>query len=206
MMKLVLCALLALFVSASAAQAQAQAQRIATLDLRKVFDNYWRTKQANANLEAQTADIEKELKSMLDQYKKSEESYKKLLDGMNDPALSTEERDKRKKSAENELLALRSQEDRVKQFNTTSRTTLVEKQRRVRDQIVAEIKDKVRAKAKSGNYTMVLDSASESVNNTPILLYSSGESDLTDAVLADLNINAPKDISTKDSPKPAPAK
>ena len=65
----------------------------------------------------------------------------------------------------------------------------------------SEIKDKVRAKAKAGNYTLVVDTAAESVNNTPVLLYTTGETDITDAVLADLNINAPKDIGTKEPAK-----
>jgi len=170
-------------------------QKLATIDLRKVFDNYWRTKQADTNLKDQAADLEKERKAMVDEFQKSQEKYKKLLDGANDPALSSEEREKRKKSAENELLGLRAQEDRVKQFDTTSRTTLGEKQRRVRDQILTEIKDKIKAKAKAGAYTLVIDTAAETINSTPIVLYSvNGDNDLTDAVLTELNISAPKDL------------
>ena len=180
------------FASASAAESQ----KIATIDLRKTFDQYWRTKQADANLKDQAADLEKERKAMVDQYRKAEESYKKLLDGMNDAALSTEERDKRKKGAETELLGLRAQEDRIKQFDATSRTTLGEKQRRVRDQILAEIKDKIKAKAKTGGYTMVFDTAAETVNNTPFLLFAGNtEHDITDAVLTELNLNAPRTTS-----------
>lgn len=190
----------------------ADAQKIATIDLRKTFDSYWRTKQADSNLKDQAADLEKERKSMVDQYRKAEESYKKLLDGMNDPALSTEERDKRKKGAESELLGLRAQEDRIKQFDATSRTTLGEKQRRVRDQILTEIKDKIKAKALSGGYTMVFDTAAETVNNTPFLLYTRGtEHDITDAVLSELNLNAPRtapgdsDLKIPKATEPKPA-
>src|SRR3954470_21622595 len=81
-------------------------QKIATIDLRKVFDNYWRTKQADANLKDQAADLEKERKIMVDQFEKGNERYKKLTDGANDQALAATERDKRKKDAENELLTL----------------------------------------------------------------------------------------------------
>jgi outer membrane protein len=190
-MKTILICLLLAGATAFAADAP---HRLATLDLRKVFDNYWRTKQADANLKDQAADLENDRKAMIEQFQKTQESYKKMLDSANDPAVSTEEREKRKKSAEGELLSLRSQEDRIKQFDTTSRTTLGEKQRRVRDQILTEIKDTIKAKAKAAGYTMVVDTAAESVNNTPIVLYSSGENDLTDAVLSQLNINAPKDL------------
>jgi outer membrane protein len=182
--------------------AAAEAQRIATVDLRKVFDNYWRTKQADAKLKEDAADLEKDSKIMVDQFRKGEVDYKKLLDGANDPAISTAERDKRKKDAENELLALRELEARIKQFDTTSRATLGEKQRRVRDNLLSEIRDTIKAKVKSGNYTLVLDTAAETPNSTPIILYSAGNDDITETVLAQLNVNAPPSTPAKSDAKP----
>ena len=193
---LILAACMAVTLSAVAAEGQ----KLATVDLRKVFDNYWRTKQADASLKEQAADLEKESKMMVDQFRKGEGNYKKLLDGANDQALSTAEREKRKKEAENELLSLRDMETRIKQFDNTSRTTLGEKQRRMRDNILQEIRDTIKAKVKNGGYTLVLDTAAETANGTPIILYSAGNDDLTDAVLAQLNVNAP--APGKSDPKP----
>jgi hypothetical protein len=57
----------------------------------------------------------------------------------------------------------------------------------------------VKAKAKAGNYTMVLDSAADSLNSTPFLLYNANtDNDITDPVLNELNINAPKDTPKSD--------
>ena len=77
--------------------------RIATIDLRKVFDGYWKTKQADAALKDRAADMEKEHKNMLDDWKKAKEDYQGLLAGANDQAVSSEEREKRKKAAEEKL-------------------------------------------------------------------------------------------------------
>src|SRR5436190_11979415 len=77
--------------------------RIATVDLRKVFDTYWKTKQASATLKSKAADMEKEHKNMLDDWKKAKEEYQTLLTGANDQAVSSDERAKRKKSAEDKL-------------------------------------------------------------------------------------------------------
>jgi outer membrane protein len=186
--------------------AAAEAQRIATVDLRKVFDNYWRTKQADAKLKEDAADLEKDRKTMIDQFQKGEVDYKKLLDGANDPAISTAERDKRKKDAENELLGLRDLESRIKQFDTTSRATLGEKQRRIRDNLLSEIRDTIKAKVKSGNYSLVIDTAAETPNGTPIILFNSGSDDLTEPVLSQLNVNAPPPTAGKSDPKPNGAK
>lgn len=192
---LILSASLVLALSAGAAETQ----KIATIDLRKVFDGYWRTKQADLNLKDQAAELEKDRKSMVDMFQKSEEKYKKLLDGANDPALAAAERDKRKKDAETELLGLRDFETRIKQFDNTSRTTLGEKQRRMRDNILTEIRDTLKAKVKTGGHTLVIDTAAETANGTPVVLFTANTDDLTDVVLEQLNLGAPAPTPAKDA-------
>ncbi len=88
-------------------------------------------------------------------------------------------------------------ENRIKQFDATSRAQLAEKQRRIRDNLLTEIRDTVKAKVRATGYALVLDSAAETPNGTPIILYSSGYDDLSDAVLKDLNANAPAGAGTK---------
>ncbi len=176
-------------------------QKIATVDLRKVFDGYWKTKQADTNLKDRAADLEKERKSLMDQYQKGQETYKKLADGANDQAVSAEEREKRKKSAEAELLKLKDVETTVRQFDASAKSTLGEQQRRMRDNILGEIKDAIKAKAKKDGWSFVLDSAGESITSTPVLIYHSGDHDITDAVVNQLNLSAPAGFKAPD-PKP----
>ena len=189
-------------VLTSGATAQTVPQKIATIDLRKVFDNYWKTKQADANLKDHAGDLDKERKSLVEQYTKSQEIYKKLADGANDQAVSAEERAKRKKGAEDELMKLKEIENQVGQFDRTAKTTLGEQQRRMRDNILVEIKDAIKAKAKAGGYSFVIDSAADSVNSTPVLIYTSGENDLTDVVLVQLNLTAPAGFKSGDANPP----
>jgi outer membrane protein len=186
--------ILSICVATALSAGAADGQKMATIDLRKVFDKYWRTVQADANLKEQAADLEKERKVMLDQLQKGEESYRKLFDGANDQALSATEREKRKKDAENELLGLRDMDARIKQFDNVSRTALGEKQRRMRDNILQEIRDTVKVHVKSGGYTLVLDIAAETPNGTPIILFSAGGDDITEPVLSQLNLNAPATV------------
>ena len=194
--------ILTLTCTLALALSAAAEHKVATVDLRKVFDNYWRTKQADANIKEQAADLEKERKSMTDRFQGGEEKYKKLLDGANDIALAAPERDKRKKDAENQLVDLREMETRIRQFDNTSKATLGEKQRRMRDNILQEIRDTIKAKVKTGGYTLVLDTAAETPNSTPIVLYTAGNDDLTDVVLSQLNISAPVAAPGKADLKP----
>jgi outer membrane protein len=175
--------------------------KIGTIDLRKVFDNYWKTKQADAALKDQAADMEKELKSFEADYKKAKEEYDKLIASASDQALSSEERDKRKTTAEKKLLDMKEIQQTGQQYATSARTTLDEKRRRLRDNILTEARGVINAKAKAAGYGLVIDSAAETANGTPIILYNTGESDLTDAILSQLNATAPAE-----TPKPAEKK
>ncbi|MCU0784507.1 MAG: OmpH family outer membrane protein [Verrucomicrobia bacterium] len=175
--------------------------RIATVDLRKLFDGYWKTKQADAALKDRASDLDKEYKGLRDDYQKLKEEYQKLLAAANDQAVSVEERDKRKQAAEAKLRNIKETEETVVQFERQARTTLEEQKRRMRDNIVTEIRTVVNAKAKSAGFALVVDTSSESGNGTPIVLYTSGENDLTAGVLEQLNAGAPVEL-----PKPAEKK
>ncbi len=165
--------------------------KIATIDLKKAFDSYWKTKQADTSLKERAADLDKARKGMIDDYTKANEDYKKLLDSANDQAVAPAERDKRKKSSESKLLEIKEIEQSVQQFDRQSRTTLAEQQRRMRDNILKEIREIINSKAKAAGYTLVVDTAAESVNATPIVLFTGGENDITDDIVTQLNTNAP---------------
>jgi Skp family chaperone for outer membrane proteins len=194
---LALIAVAGLLLAAQPAQAQ---QRLAAIDLRKTFDSYWKTKQADFGLKDRAADLDKTRKTMVDDFQKAQDDYKKLLDSTNDQAVSAAERDKRKQDAEKKLLELREMQTQIEQFDRQSRSTLAETQRRLRDNILKEIRDKVAAKAKAKGFTAVIDIAAETRNETPVLLFHNGENDITDEIVAELNAGAPVPTAA-----PAPA-
>jgi len=177
-----------------------------TIDLRKVFDNYWRTKQADATLKDQAADMEKDHKGFVEDWNKAKAEYQKLLESANDQAISVEEREKRKKSAETKLLDIKELEQTIAQYERQARTTLDEKRKRMRDNILVEIRNVINAKAKASNYAFVIDTAADSANNTPIVLYSTGDNDLTEAILTQLNANAPAETPKAEEKKDEPKK
>jgi outer membrane protein len=194
-----------LLISLMSSPAWAQ-NRIATVDLRKVFDKYWKTKQADAALKDRGADLEKDHKTMLDDWKKAKDDYQTLLVDANNQNLSVEEREKRKKAAEDKLKQIKDSEDTITQYDRQARANLDEQRKRMRDRIVEEIRTTVNAKAKTAGYTLVFDTAAESVNNnTPIVLFSNNENDITDAVLAQLNAGAPAGTLSQEE-KPADKK
>lgn len=173
--------------------------RVATVDLRKVFDGYWKTKKADAALKDRAADMEKEHKGMLDDWKKAKEEYQTLLTDANNQALSPEERDKRKKSAEDKLKQIKDTEETIQQYERQARVTLDEQKKRMRDSLVDEIRAALTGMVKSAGYSIVLDTAAESPNGTPVVIFSNGENDVTDTLLHQLNATAPAESSADDA-------
>jgi outer membrane protein len=171
--------------------------RIATVDLPKIFDNYWKKKQAEASLKERGTDMEKELKNMQTDFTKAQEDYKAMLDGANDSSLSPEEREKRKRAAEEKLKRLREQDELIRQYIKQSDTTLKEQGLRMRGNIIKEIKNVVSGKAKAAGFTLVIDTAAEGVSG-PYVLYTNNENDMTDAVLLQLNATAPTELPKTD--------
>jgi outer membrane protein len=176
-----------------AVPARAQ-NKIAIIDLQKTFDFYYKTKQADAQLQERKADFKKTGDSMLEDYKRANEEYKKLLESANDQALAADERERRNKSASDKLLDIKKMEQELGAFDRQFQTLIGEQMRRARDNILREIKEVIVKKAKEASYTMVLDIAAKTINDTPVLLYTNGENDITDLILRQLNASAPPDL------------
>ena len=200
----VLPALLLMTVLSGSALAQT---KIGTVDLRKLFDNYWKTKTAQADIQDRAAQADKDDKAMKDDLKTGSDEYQKLLLQVNDQGISSEERERRKQAADDKLKQLQSSKTAIEQFERQAQATLGEQRQRMRDRILGEIKIAVNTKAKAEGYALVLDSAAETVNGTLTVVYNNGENDITDVILSQLNAGAPIDVTkpATNTPTAAPA-
>jgi Skp family chaperone for outer membrane proteins len=172
--------------------------KIGTVDLRKLFDGYWKKKQAQVALDDRKAQLDKDDKGMRDDLKKGGDEYQKLLEQANDQAISADERDRRKSATADKLKQLQESKNAIDQFERQAQVTLSEQGQRMRENILTEVKAAVSAQARAAGYSLVIDAAAETANATTAVIYSSGENDLTAAVLKQLNAGAP--ISTLSAP------
>lgn len=177
--------------------------RVATVDTQKVFDQFWKTKQATAALKERANEMDKTHKQMVSEWKKDKTEYQKLLDEANNQAISSAERQKRQQAAEDKLKEMQDQQSNIKQFDRQAHATLGEQKSRMRKNILDEIKLAISSKAKAEGYSLVIDSGAQTYvadpsgpYYTPMVLYSSGANDLTAAVISQLNAGAPLDSST----------
>lgn len=184
--------------------------KIATVDMKKLFENYWKTKQAQAALQGQYAQVVKDDNDMKDEFKKATEDYQNLLKQANDPAISDDERARRKQTAADKLKQLEQRRGIIDETERAAQTRLNDALQHMSEKIMAELEAAVNAKARAGGYAMVLNTSPETLNlgaakvtvPSPVV-YSVTDVDLTSDVLKQLNAGAPIDLSTLSNSAPA---
>jgi outer membrane protein len=189
-----------LILGVAACTVQAQT-KLATINMKSVFDGYWRTKQSDATIKERQAEYEKDRKKMADDYEKLNADYRKLDESSRDAAVSPEEQKKRKESANSKLLEIREIEQSVRNFDQTFRAQVADQIKRMRENIMRDIRELVDAKSRSAGYGLVLDVAAEGASQTPVVLFVNGLPDLTQEILTELNAKAP--AGALDEKKPA---
>jgi outer membrane protein len=187
MKKLTLAFLTAALLAATAISAEAQT-KIASVDMKKLFNGYWKFKQSNTILEDRKTSLRKDLKSQADELDKKQTAYKQLLEQANDPLISPEEREKRKSAAAEKSKDVNETKVGLEQYQRQAETSLAELEQRLSGNLLADIQKKVAARAKTGSYSAVLNIAA-----TEIVVYTDPAVDITESVLKDLNADAPPD-------------
>jgi Skp family chaperone for outer membrane proteins len=164
--------------------------KVANVNMKKIFDGYYKTKLAQTSLENRKAELRKEIKDMADGLEKAQNDYKQLLDESNDQAISSDERDKRKQAAADKAKEINNTKVALEQFQRQAEAQLSDQSQRMSGNLVTEIQKAVADKAKAGGYNLVLNAAT-----TEVVVYSDSQDDITDAVLAELNAGAPIDVT-----------
>jgi len=183
-------AFLAVALLAATALSATADTKIATVDMKKIFNGYWKTKQATAALENRETELRKEMKDMADSLEKAQTDYKQLLDQSNDPVISADERDKRKQAATDKAKEITSSKVALEQFQRQAEAQLADQSQRMSGNLVVDIQKAVADKAKAGGYSIVLNSAANEM-----VVYSDSQVDITDSVVAQLNAGAPIDLT-----------
>lgn len=186
---------------------QAQAQpKLAVLNMKTVFDGYWKTKQSDLTVKERQGEFEKDRKRMADDYERLNADYRELEKSSRDPLVSADEQKKRKDSANSKLLEIREIEQSVQNFDRNFRQQIADQIQRMRDNIFRDIRELVETKAKAAGYNLIVNTAAESTQ-VPVFMYAAGLPDLTQEVLTELNAKAPPGLlEEKKAAAPAPAR
>jgi outer membrane protein len=186
-----------------AAVAQTGAAKIGAVDMRKLYEDFYKTKTASRSFDESVAAYRKDYQQRVNDYNKLNEDFQKLREESNNPALTQEKRDQKAKLVQDKVLELRKSAEAVREFEQNSQQYLNDLRRRQNDTILKEITEAVRKKGREGGYTMIVDSSGfGTMSNVPMAVYADEKLDFTDVVLKELNANAPAGLPTGSSVAP----
>jgi len=168
-------------------EARAAEPRLAFIDLARVFNEYSKTKTADAQLKAQADEFNAERKELIAEYEKLQEEFNKLRDAAQNPALNVDAAEQKKSEAEDKLVEIREYESKIRRFDESRRKQLDDQSRRMRKNIVEEMRKIIEEYARTQGFIAVMDSSGQSLNGVESLLYVDPKYDITDAILDQLN-------------------
>jgi outer membrane protein len=185
--------LLALVVGIAAAPVSAQAQmKVGTIDMKQVFDTYYKTKDAEAKINESRAQAQKELAERLDTFNKAQEQARKLNDEAGKSELSEKAKAEKVKGLNEKLQELGVMQREVQEFQQTRERQLSEQSVRSRNSLVEEINKIVSDVVKTNGYDLVFDKSGQSLNAVNVLVHSKESFDFTADVLNKLNADQKK--------------
>lgn len=171
---------------AGLASARAE-ERVVFVDMDKVFNEFYRTKLADAQLKDEAEAYKTERAALIDAFKRLQDDFKTVRDESQDTALSEDARNQKRTTAEEKLVELREMDGKIRRFDETRRRRIEEQMKRQRDKLVGEIRETITGYAKAQGFTAVVDASGLSLNGVPSVLFYESRNDITQAVIDLLN-------------------
>lgn len=165
--------------------------KIATVDMQELFKQYYRTNEAQKQINVERARIQKENNERLARIRELEDNLSGLRKQYDDPAVNDSKKQalfKEWQSQQQEGIAL----DRERrEFLQRRNQALNEKMMQRMKGILEEIRKLVEEQAKADNFDYVFDKSGLSTSQVPFLLYNKDATDITSNLLKTLNKDAP---------------
>ncbi len=171
---------------------QAADLKVGTIDMKAVFDGYYKTKDAEAKINESRAQAKKELDDRLDTFNKAQEQARKINEEAGKPELSEKAKAEKTKALNEKLQELGVMQREVQEFQQTRERQLSEQSVRSRNTLVEEINKVVTDLVKSQGYDLVFDKSGQSLNAVNVLVHSKDSFDFTADVVSKLNADAKK--------------
>jgi Skp family chaperone for outer membrane proteins len=204
MKKILFGLLMALSFLAAPVRAQTNATRIATIDMLKVSDKYYKWQRAKKALSNEQAALQKDLDDIKNSIDKDTEDYKKLRNMVDDPMITADERHARETQAQEKQNAIGTDQASYKELLNQGQQKLELDLQNLTQKVMEDIQAAVKAKARDRGFSLVLNTASDNLQPNATVLYSSGDNDITEEIIRELNAGAPID-SANGSTNAAPA-
>ncbi len=179
-----------LAIGVAAAQAQERGPRIVLVHLDRVFNEFYKTKLAGAQIETRKNEIREELKTRESEMQTLNKEIAELRGQVMDTALADEYRAQLRETASNKQMKLNELQQQFQQFAEIRNKELEDMSRRMRRGLIDEIREAVREFARSQGYDLVLDASGQTLYGIESIVYFDEKLDITPRVIEALNRGA----------------
>jgi outer membrane protein len=182
--------LAALFVLGGAGFANAQV-KFGTVDMNRVFSEYYKTKDAQDKYSAAEKTANDDLNGRVETLKASMKDISQLNTDIQKPDLAKDDAEAKKKDLQTKVAAARALDKEIADYRTSKQKGLQDQFLRMRKDIVDDIMKTVNDLVKAKGYDIVFDKSGLSAGAVPVILYSRDDLDFSQDVITTLNKNAP---------------
>jgi len=191
----------ALFLLASIGTSLYAQTRLATIDLQKVIQAFYKTKDADAKLSQAQKAYQDELNARMESYHKAVDELNQANQDLNNAPL-TDDRTELTQLRDTKQDAARKLEKEIADFRGSRETELQNERNIMRSGLIDEIRQVVNENIQANGYHLVLDTSGQGANTgSPVVFDTQGVTDISDAVIKKLN--ADQQATSEASPSPS---
>lgn len=158
---------------------------ILTVNVGKLYDGYWKAKEAEAKFQSSIENAQQEIQTMISEGMQMTEKLQALQAEAGSPAISADRKQEITKEAQGQIAEIQKKEQAVNKFRQETDSRLQQRRQAIVELHINEIKDVVTEVAKAKGADLVLNTQGLAV------VYGSDSMDITDEVLTKLNADKP---------------
>lgn len=166
--------------------------KIVTVDMDRLFNNYYKFEPIRDRVEAARETLVSELQRRQTEIQEREAALRTLEEELQNPLLAEEEKQRIQAEGRAGVQELQRLAQEFQQYQAQSREGLAQTTAKERNDLITEIRAVVNTVAQRLGVDLVLEASDiPGTLNVPTVLYSAPALDITDQVLTELNKDAP---------------
>jgi outer membrane protein len=199
----------ALLVSALSIEAQTP-PKILVVDLGKLFESHWKTQDQNAKLQSDSAKAQEQVTQLQKEGNALLAEYKDLDEQVKNPTATADAKAKAQAAAQAKYDEIQRKRSELNTFVQNTQNNLRQRSQTFKTLILEEISKTAVEIAKKKDATFLLDKSGPTMVGVSNILYSDSSLEITDEVMAAINLTRPAasptpTASSAASPTPTPA-
>lgn len=170
--------------------------KLVVVDMAKVYDNHYKTEEANAKFREAEQKAQEQIDELNKQGQTMVDQYKDLVDQSKNSVLTAEARAKAETDAQRMLEDIQRKRNEVQNFSVNTRNSLQQRIKTHRDLLLEEIAKVVNEIARRRGATLVLDKSGPTLFGISNVIYADPGYEITDEVLKEVNKDRPVTTAT----------